>query len=158
PTAIETGSRPDDRRAKGHHLRASGRTPRPARAMLSGAAMGGVPHPVATIDPAQLEVFLLQCGLLLALALALGRRGDRPGMPAVVGELLAGALMGPSVLGHLAPDLSAWLLPQRADQFHLLDAVGQVAVVLLVGITGMQVDVGLVRRQGMTAARVSTFG
>jgi Kef-type K+ transport system membrane component KefB len=79
-------------------------------------------------------------------------------MPAVVGELLAGALMGPSVLGHLAPGLSAWLLPPRADQFHLLDAVGQVAVLLLVGITGMQMDLGLVRRQGATAARVSAAG
>ncbi|HXM58153.1 MAG TPA: cation:proton antiporter [Candidatus Dormibacteraeota bacterium] len=117
-----------------------------------------MPHPVATIDAAQLEVFFLQCGLLLALALVLGRLAARLAMPAVVGELLAGALMGPSVLGHLAPGFSAWLLPQRADQFHLLDAVGQVAVVLLVGITGMQVDVGMIRRQGATAARVSAAG
>ena len=120
--------------------------------------MAAAPHPVATIDPAQLQLFLLQCGLLLALAIALGRLGTRFGMPALIGELLAGALMGPSVLGHLAPGFAAWLLPQRADQFHLLDAVGQVAVLLLVGITGMQVDLGLVRRQGATAARVSVAG
>src|ERR1041385_7935910 len=140
------------------HLRRPTRTADPARAMLSGAVMAGVPHPVATIDPAQLQIFLLQCGLLLALALALGRLAARVGMPAVVGELLAGALMGPSVLGHLAPGLSAWLLAPRADQFPLLDAVGQIAVILRVGITGIQVDVGLIRRQGATAARVSAAG
>jgi len=126
--------------------------------MLSAGVMAGGPHPVPTIDPAQLEIFLLQCGLLLALALALGRLAARFGMPAVIGELLAGTLLGPSVLGHLLPSVSALLLPQRPDQFHLLDAVGQVAVLLLVGITGMQMDLGMVRRQGVTAARVSAAG
>jgi len=126
--------------------------------MLTAGAMAGAPHPVATIDPVQLQVFLLQCGILLALALALGRLAARFGLPAVVGELMAGALMGPSVLGHLLPGVSAWLLPQRPDQFHLLDAVGQVAVLLLVGITGMQVDMRMIRRQGATAARISAAG
>jgi Kef-type K+ transport system membrane component KefB len=120
--------------------------------------MASVAHPVAPIDSHQLVIFLLQCGLLLTCAVLLGRLATRLGMPALVGELSAGVLLGPSVLTHLAPTFAAWLLPQRADQFHLLDAVGQVAVLLLVGVTGMQVDLGLARRQGVTAARVSTAG
>jgi Kef-type K+ transport system membrane component KefB len=103
-------------------------------------------------------VFLLQVGLLLLVATLLGRLAARLGMPAVVGELTAGVLLGPSLLGHVAPGLSGWLLPRQADQFHLLDAVGQLGVILLVAVTGMNLDFGMVRRRGMTAARVSISG
>ncbi|WP_214408513.1 cation:proton antiporter [Sphaerisporangium fuscum] len=114
--------------------------------------------PVAPIATHDLLVFLLQVALLLLLAHVLGRLAGRLGMPAVVGELLAGVVLGPSLLGHLAPAVSAWLFPAASEQFHLLDAVGQVGVLLLVGLTGMHVDMGLVRRRGLTAAGVSAGG
>jgi Kef-type K+ transport system membrane component KefB len=115
-------------------------------------------HPVSTIDSHQLLVFLLQCGLLLLLTVLLGRLAARFRMPPLVGELLAGVALGPPLLSAAAPGLANWLVPQRPDQFHLLDAVGQISVLLLVGITGMQLDLGLVRRRGATAVRVSIAG
>ncbi|MEU0744474.1 cation:proton antiporter [Streptomyces sp. NPDC006134] len=114
--------------------------------------------PVPTIPHHSLLVFLLQLAVLLLLALALGRLAARFGMPAIVGELLAGVLVGPSVLSHVWPSLADWLLPKEAGQMHLLDAVGQVGVVLLVGITGMELKFDLVRRRRLTAARVSLAG
>ena len=114
--------------------------------------------PVAPISAHAMLVFLLQLGILLALALGLGRLAVRLRMPAVVGELTAGVLVGPSVLAHLAPAFSAWLLPRDVGQQHLLDAVGQLGVLLLVGITGLHIDLKLVRRKGITAARVSAGG
>src|SRR3989440_5967814 len=114
--------------------------------------------PIAPISAHAMLVFLLQLGLLLGLALALGRLAVRMRMPAVVGELTAGVLFGPSVLAHLDPGLSAWLLPHDTAQQHLLDAVGQLGVLLLVGITGVHIDLGLLRRKGITAARVSAGG
>lgn len=115
-------------------------------------------HTVAPLDAHSLLIFLLQCGGLLMTALLLGRLAMRVGMPALLGELLAGALLGPSLLGFVAPDLANWVLPQRPDQFHLLDAVGQVSVLLLVGVTGMLTDLDMVRRRGATAVRVSSAG
>ncbi|MCW2881638.1 MAG: sodium/hydrogen exchanger [Sphaerisporangium sp.] len=114
--------------------------------------------PVGMIGPDQLLVFLMQVGLLLLCALLLGRLTQRLGMSAIVGELCAGVLVGPSVLGHLAPGLSGWLLPRDPAQFHMLDAVGQIGVLLLVGITGIHIDLRLVRRRGITAARISVAG
>ncbi|MEV0405014.1 cation:proton antiporter [Actinoallomurus sp. NPDC050550] len=114
--------------------------------------------PVAPLNSHQLLVFLLQIGLLLGSALVLGRSARRLGMPAIVGELFAGVLLGPSLLDHVAPGFAGWLLPQRPDQQHLLDAAGQFGVLLLVGITGMHIDLDLVKRQGMTAVRVSAGG
>lgn len=115
-------------------------------------------NPIAPMAPHELLVLLLQLGILLSLAIALGRLAVRLGMPAIVGELASGVIVGPSVFAHLAPDVSAWLLPRNPGQQHLLDAVGQIGVLLLVGITGMHIDLGLLRRKGSTAAGVSAGG
>ncbi len=114
--------------------------------------------PVTPIGAHSMLLFLLQLGLLLALAVVLGQLALRLRMPAVVGELSAGVLIGPSLLGHLAPAMSAWLLPHDAAQLHLLDGVGQLGVLLLVGITGMHIDLGLIRRKGAAVAVVGTTG
>ncbi|MEU6849568.1 cation:proton antiporter [Actinacidiphila alni] len=111
-----------------------------------------------TIDPLPqhtLLVFLLQIGALLVLALVLGRLASRFGLPSLVGELASGILLGPSLLLHAAPGLSGWLFPQDATQMHLLDAVGQLGVLLLVGFTGMHLDLKVIRRYGGKAAGVS---
>jgi Kef-type K+ transport system membrane component KefB len=112
--------------------------------------------PVAPIAAHQVLVFLLQLALLLGLAMALGRLAGRLGLPAIVGELTAGVLAGPSVLGHAAPRISAWLLPSDPGQFHLLDAVGQLGVLLLVGVAGMHIDLGLMRRNRLAVATVGS--
>ncbi|MET8336089.1 cation:proton antiporter [Streptosporangium canum] len=114
--------------------------------------------PVAAIASHTLLLFLLQLGLLLLLAMALGRLAVRLGMPALVGELLVGVILGPSLLAWAAPDFQRWLFPAQAGQFHLLDAVGQLGVLLLVGLTGMHMDMGLVRRRAGAAAGISLGG
>jgi Kef-type K+ transport system membrane component KefB len=108
------------------------------------------------MDAHQVLVFLLEIGVLLGVAVALGRLSQRLRMPAVVGELAAGVLLGPSLFAHVAPGPSDWLLPHDTAQFHLLDAVGQLGVLLLVGVTGMYIDVGLIRRKGAAVASIGT--
>ncbi|MFD3582412.1 cation:proton antiporter [Streptomyces sp. NPDC058683] len=105
-----------------------------------------------------LLLFLLQVGTLLLFAYALGRLATRIRLPAITGELCAGVLLGPTVLGNLAPSVSDWLLPASTSQFHLLDAVGQLGVILLVGITGMEVDLQLVRRRTRTTSVIAASG
>ncbi|MGH3756326.1 cation:proton antiporter [Actinophytocola sp.] len=104
----------------------------------------------------QILVFLLLIGLLLGTALVLGQLARRVGLPAVIGELCAGVLIGPSVVGHLAPGVSTWLRLDQAAQLHLVDAVGQLGVLLLVGMTGIGIDVGLLRRRAGMTVWVST--
>ncbi|MGP4092144.1 cation:proton antiporter [Streptomyces sp. KR55] len=114
--------------------------------------------PVAPLGQHSLLLLLLQVGVLLALALLFGRLAVRWGMPAVVGELLVGVLLGPSLLERFAPALTDWLFPKEPGQFHLLDAFSQIGLMLLVGVTGTQLNLGLLRRQGTTALRVSVGG
>ncbi|MEU9413621.1 cation:proton antiporter [Streptomyces sp. NPDC048281] len=114
--------------------------------------------PVPPIGAHPMLLFLLQVGVLLSLAIVLGRLAGRLGLPAIVGELSAGVLLGPSLAGWAAPGAAGWLLPRQPEQMHLLDAVGQVAVLLLVGLTGMETDLRMIRRRRSTALRVSLAG
>jgi hypothetical protein len=118
--------------------------------------MDAITTPIAPIGAHTALVLLLQLGTLLGLALVLGQLAVRLRMPAVVGELTAGVLLGPSLFGQLAPTVSGWLLPHDPGQQHLLDAVGQLGVLLLVGVTGMHIDLALLRRRSGAVATVST--
>ncbi len=103
----------------------------------------------------QVLIFLLQLAVLLLAALCLGGLARRLGLPAVVGELATGILLGPSVFGRVAPGVAGWLLPAKADQAHLLDAVSQFSVLILVGVTGAHMDLRMVRRRSGVVVRVS---
>ena len=112
-------------------------------------------HPVPPLASHSLLVFLAAIAVLLAVARLLGRLAERIGMPAIVGELATGVMLGPSLLLHVLPGVSHWLFPADANQMHLLDGIAQVSAVLLVGVTGTQLDLGLLRRMGGTALTVS---
>lgn len=105
-----------------------------------------------------LLVFLLQLGLLLGVAAAMGSLAARCRLPSVVGELAAGVLLGPTLLWHVLPRVSGWLLPADPAQSHLQDAVGQLGVLLLVGVAGMHLDLGLVRRRRLSVGCVGAGG
>ena len=103
----------------------------------------------------QLLVFWLQLIVLLAVARALGGLLRRFGQPAVVGELAAGLLLGPSVFGRLAPAAQAWLFPGDPTQMAMLAAVGWIGAFLLMIVTGYETDLRLIRQLGGATARVS---
>ncbi|CAO5159226.1 K+:H+ antiporter [Frankia sp. AiPs1] len=115
-------------------------------------------RPVAAIPPHDLLVFLLGVTSLLTGALLLGRLAERLGLPAIVGELTTGILFGPSVFAKAAPDAAHWLFPTDPNRFHLVEAVGQLGVILFVGMTGTEMDVAGVLRRGRTAVQVSLGG
>jgi Kef-type K+ transport system membrane component KefB len=110
------------------------------------------------LPPHELLVFLLQIAILLLGAFALGRLAERCGMPAIAGELLTGVVLGPSLLVHLAPSASHWLIPTTGEQEHLLDATAQIGVLLLVGLTGARLEIPFLRRRGGSAVLISLCG
>jgi Kef-type K+ transport system membrane component KefB len=117
-----------------------------------------VSAPVEPLGGHALFLFFLQVAVLLVTALMLGRLATALAMPRLVGELFTGIVLGPSLLGGLIPNWSDWLFPPHPQQIHLLDAFGQAGVILLVGLTGVNVDLGLVQRKGSTAVRISLPG
>lgn len=106
----------------------------------------------------EVVVLLLQVCLLLATARGLGLLAQRMDLPSVVGELLAGVVLGPSLLGTISPSTFAALVPQEAAQFHLLEVVSLLGVLMLLVMTGMETDLELIASKGRNAAAISLFG
>jgi Kef-type K+ transport system membrane component KefB/nucleotide-binding universal stress UspA family protein len=106
----------------------------------------------------ELLLLLLQFLLLLVVARALGECALRLGLPSVVGELLAGFLLGPSLVGKIAPGLFSHLFPQTPEQVHLLEVVSWLGVIMLLILTGLETDVPLILRKGKGAAAISLGG
>ena len=111
---------------------------------------------IPAVPAAQVTLLLIQLTALLAVAIVLGRVAQRFGQPAIVGELLTGVLLGPSVLGNAVPAITDRLWP-RDGQTHLVDAVAQVGVVLLVALTGSELNFGELRRRRLTVTWVGSL-
>ena len=103
-------------------------------------------------------VFLSQIIALLVCGRLAGEIMQRIGQPAVMGQLIAGILLGPSVLGALWPAGQQALFPGSADQKAMIDAVAQLGVLLLLLLTGMETDLSVVRRTRRAAFSISVCG
>jgi Kef-type K+ transport system membrane component KefB len=107
---------------------------------------------------ASVAVFIAQLVVLLTAGRLAGELMQRLGQPAVTGQILAGALLGPSVLGSLAPQLWHVLFPAVAQQQAMLDAVSQLGILLLLLLTGMETDLSVFRDARRPAVAVSVSG
>jgi Kef-type K+ transport system membrane component KefB len=103
-------------------------------------------------------MILLSIGVLLLAARLLGELARRCRQPALVGELLAGVLLGPTVLGHWAPGTEAALFPADGARAQALSGVTALAAVLFLLVVGMEISLGAILRQGRTALAVSVGG
>jgi Kef-type K+ transport system membrane component KefB/nucleotide-binding universal stress UspA family protein len=103
-------------------------------------------------------MLLMQLAVILSAARIGGELAKRAGLPAVVGELSAGILLGPTLLGHFAPQAFAWLFPYDAAQFHLLEVIGNLGMVLLLLLTGLETDLRLLKNLGRAALIASAMG
>jgi Kef-type K+ transport system membrane component KefB/nucleotide-binding universal stress UspA family protein len=101
---------------------------------------------------------VVQIALLLAAARLLGGLAQKLKLPSVVGEILAGVLLGPSLLSGIFPALGNWIIPQTEVQGFLLEAVALIGVMLLLVVTGLETDLGLIRRKAGTALGVAVGG
>ncbi len=111
----------------------------------------------ATAAPSEhvLLVFLCQLVALLVLARLLGRAMSTIGQPSVIGELLAGVVLGPSILGRAAPDISQWLFPEDAVQGAMLYSLAWFGLLLLLASTGFESDLNVIRRLGRPVVYVT---
>jgi Kef-type K+ transport system membrane component KefB/nucleotide-binding universal stress UspA family protein len=103
-------------------------------------------------------ILLLQLALLLAAARLFGELLRKVKQPAVIGELAAGVILGPSVLGAIAPEVQQYIFPPVQHQADLLSVVSWLGVLFLIVVTGLETDIGLIKRRGKTALLISSCG
>ena len=107
-----------------------------------------------------ITIILLGLGVLLAAARLLGEVFHKFNQPAVIGEILAGIILGPTILGHpeVWPEMTDFLFPRTGTPSLVLQGITTVAVVLFLLVAGMEVDLSSVLRQGRAAMSVSISG
>jgi Kef-type K+ transport system membrane component KefB/nucleotide-binding universal stress UspA family protein len=132
-----------------------------ATAMIIAALLAAAPAlaaaPGETKGPS-VVIFLAELTLLMLVGRLLGEAMLRMKQPAVMGQLIAGLILGPSLLGTVLPGVHDLLFPQAADQKAMLDGIAQVGVLFLLLITGMDTDLKLVRQTGRASVFASLMG
>lgn len=96
---------------------------------------------------------LLALIAILAASRVLGAAFARLHQPQVMGEMLAGILIGPSLLGRVAPQFSAFLLPPEIAP--ALGMIAQIGVVLFMFLVGLEFDTGGIRKRAQAAFAIS---
>ena len=109
------------------------------------------------MTPFELSVmFFLQMAFILAVCRATAWVFMKIGQSRVVSEMIAGVLMGPSLMGWMFPEFSAYLFP--AESKAILFSVAQLGLVLYMFLIGVEFDVDLIRKRVRSAASISIAG
>jgi Kef-type K+ transport system membrane component KefB len=108
--------------------------------------------------PLQLMIFLIQIICLLGLARLCGEVVKKFGMPIVLGELLAGILLGPTVLGALAPNFFSSLFRLPIDASLALDGLMSLSVIFLLFVVGMEIELKEISKQGKAVIWLAAMG
>src|SRR5215467_5060449 len=103
-------------------------------------------------------IFLAQLITLMLVGRLLGEVMNRIGQPSVMGMLLGGIVLGPSVLGVVWPALQHAIFPSVPEQKAMLDGVAQFGILLLLLLTGMETDLKPVLPLGKAARGVARAG
>lgn len=101
---------------------------------------------------------LMQLSIMLLLGRLLSEALRKFKQPAVIGEIIAGILLGPTILGMIKPEWFHALYPVPSPTATVLTGFVQVAVIMLLFIAGLEVDLHIVWQQGKQALSTSLLG
>src|SRR5690606_23033532 len=90
---------------------------------------------------------LLQLASMLLLARVFSEIAQKFNQPSVVGEILAGVVLGPTILGYFGPEVFEFLFQSNPSSNLALDGIVQMAVILLLFVAGLEVELHLVWSQ-----------
>ncbi len=137
--------------AFGMILAAGGRLPSPIG--MAASAGNDISAPQTNL---RLPLFLAQIAVIMAVSRVLGLVMRKLGQPQVVGEMIAGLALGPSLLGLAWPAAYAWLFPAGTVRF--LNALSQIGLVLFMFLVGLELDLRHVRDRARQILVISHAG
>ena len=112
-------------------------------------------RPLATNEIIQLFVSL---AVLLAVSRQLGELARKLAFPSVLGELLAGIALGPTLFGHLWPQLTSYIAPNDGSVKAFFAGFNQLSVALLLFVAGLEINLTSLAQKKKAALGVSVMG
>jgi Kef-type K+ transport system membrane component KefB len=109
-------------------------------------------------NPDLLIAFLLQIGVMLAVGLIFGQLMRKLNQPAVLGELIGGIVLGPTIFGLLLPDLYYRLFPGEAEIVEAREVVIRIGMLFFMFVAGLEVNLSQLRQRKQTVLLVSILG
>lgn len=110
------------------------------------------------LTPHDISTLLLSLGVMLATARFLGELFRRFNQPAVIGEILAGIILGPTVLGSLWPAAATTLFPKEGPVPIAMHGLTTLAITLFLLVAGMEVDLSTLSRRKAASLLISLGG
>jgi len=108
----------------------------------------------APLSEHEVLVFLVQLALLVGVARVFGWIMKSVGQPAVVGELLAGVVLGPTLFGRVAPDVFDWVFGEPTVT-SVVFGISWLGVIMLLVVIGFETDLAIIARFRKAALSVS---
>jgi Kef-type K+ transport system membrane component KefB len=105
----------------------------------------------------ELIVLLLSISTMLIISRIFAEVGKKFKLPVVMGELIVGIVLGPTILGMISPDVFNYLFPRTGNIPIALDGIFSLSVIMLLFVAGMEVQLPLVLKQGKVAVYTSLF-
>lgn len=102
--------------------------------------------------------FLISIGVILLFGRGFGELFRKFKQPIIIGEIIAGIFLGPTVLGSLAPNLYNLLFNYSVSVNVAFYGINMIALVLLMLVLGLEIDLSLALTQGKAASLISILG
>ena len=113
---------------------------------------------VSKLSSAEVLNFLIIVSVILIAARMLGEICRKYNQSVVIGEILAGIILGPSLLGSFFPKLFNEIFTSQPRSYAAFDGLANIGIILLMFIAGFEVDLKQIRKQGKPAASISIMG
>ncbi len=113
---------------------------------------------VSKLSSEEVLHFLILISIILILSRLLGELFRKLKQPVVVGEILAGIILGPSLLGHFSPGIFNYVFLSQPRANAAFDGLANIGIILLMFVAGLEVDIKQVRLQFKQGAAISIMG
>ncbi|MEO5571416.1 MAG: cation:proton antiporter, partial [Bacteroidia bacterium] len=113
---------------------------------------------IARLPADQVVRFLIILALMFFVARIFGGLFRKLNQPRVMGEILGGILLGPSLVGTLFPDFFQHVFVDHKEAYVAFDGMARLGVMFLMFVAGMEVNFHSIRKEGIAAAKISFTG